>query len=157
MLFPARFPLAVGLVLALSAPAALAQTVDGSDPAQLVQILQNEGYRAKLEKDNVGDPKIVSSSQGVDWSIFFYDCTDGMHCASIQFSIGFNTENGVPLELMNGWNKENRYARAFVDDEKDPFLKFDVNLDGGVNKANFVDTLTLWETLLADFMKHINW
>jgi hypothetical protein len=153
---PAGAPLVIALALVLSAPAALSQTVDASDPERLAKLLRDEGYRAKVGKDEVGDPKISSSSQGVDWAIYFYDCVDDQ-CKSIQYSIGFDTQNGVSLELMNSWNRANRYAKAHVDDEGDPFLKYDVDLDGGVTPANFVDTLKLWESLLGDFIHHINW
>jgi hypothetical protein len=164
MLVPARLALVAGLSLALSAPAALCEsplaalfkTVDATDPARLAEILRDEGYRAKVERDDVGDPKISSSSQGVDWTIFFYDC-DGDRCKSIQFAIAFDTEDGVPLELVNRWNRDNRFAKAYLDDENDPFLEYDVNLVGGVTRNNFADTLGLWEGLLGNFMRHIDW
>ena len=53
------------LLLTLSGPAAVAdgspQIVDATDPERLVGIIQELGYRARLEVDGDGDPMIRSS------------------------------------------------------------------------------------------------
>ena len=75
------------LICALSALAAPALAdVDGTDPAAMVAVIQSEGYPATLSTDSTGDPKIVSKMEGIDYTIFFYGCTNGQSCSSIKFS-----------------------------------------------------------------------
>ncbi len=45
-----------------------------SDPQTVVDALQREGYRAKLNTDSIGDPMISSAATGYNFDIFFYGC-----------------------------------------------------------------------------------
>src|SRR5262245_18986400 len=65
---------ALMLGLVLSAGARAQTLVSAESPATLVSIIQELGFQAKLETDNVGDPVIRSSSNGVDFRIYFYEC-----------------------------------------------------------------------------------
>lgn len=130
-----------------------------ADPARIAGVLMEEGYRAEMDTDSQGDPLIRSASSGVNYSIYFYGCTNGFNCSEIQFSAGFDLDPGaIGLRDINMWNSEKRFGQAFLDDEGDPYVQFDVNLgDGGVAEANFVDTLDFWNTVLGQFTTHINW
>lgn len=132
---------------------ALAQQVTSTNPASLVSALQDAGYRAELTKDSLGDPKIDSASGGVNFSLVFYGCADNRDCSSIQFHAGFSMRKTVSLSDMNDWNKSNRFGCAWLDDEGDPHVKFDVNMDeGGISERLFEDTLDLWTRVLSDFV-----
>ncbi len=116
------------------------------------------GYRAELTTDDQGDPKIKSSASGSNFSIFFYGCNDGSDCTSIQFSAGFDMDNGTTLTVANEWNAHKRYGQVYLDEENDPFLEMDVNLDGGgVSEETFRDTVGIWDKMLAEFQQHIDW
>ena len=137
--------------------AAAAQTVDGTSPGRIAQILQAEGYKALVTTDSEGDPKIDSGSHGVSWSIFFYGCTGSRNCRSVQFAAAFDMRDGISPEIINRFNRNKRYTRAYYDTEFDPFLEYDVNLDGGVSEANFADSLDIWNIILGDFIEEIGW
>ncbi len=116
------------------------------------------GYRASIETDGEGDPIIHSSAAGVNFSIVFYDCTENRDCESIQFSAGFDLSTPTTAATMNEWNRQKRYASAWIDDEGDPYLQYDVTMGGGgLSVDNFKTALDLWEDLLGDFQKHIDW
>jgi len=115
-----------------------AQTlVSAEDPAQLVSIIRELGFQAKLEKDNVGDPVIRSSSDGVEFGIYFYDCKGNKRCKSLHFSVGYDLADGASLETVQQWNADKRFTSAYLDDESDPFLQMDINTDGGITQQNF--------------------
>jgi Putative bacterial sensory transduction regulator len=142
--------------LALAAPAAAQTIVTAENPGALVAIIQALGFQARLEKDSVGDPIIRSASNGADFSIQFYGCTKNKRCQSLHFSAGYDLEDGASLGTVEEWNEEQRFASAYLDDEDDPFLQMDVNLEGGVTQENFENTFDLWQDLKAAFEDHIN-
>ena len=140
--------------IALATPLA-AEQLHARDPGRLAQVIQDLGYRARLETDSVGDPMIVSSAGGTDFSIYFYGCTNNRECKSLLFKVGFDLVDGTTLENVNAWNETTLFGRAYLDDEQDPWLEMAVNLDGGVSQANFEDTYDWWEVVLRQFEDHI--
>jgi hypothetical protein len=145
------------LALAITSPA-LAAPVVAENPQAIADLLNDLGYRAKLTKDGVGDPKIESAAAGVNFAIYFYGCTDGKGCTSIQFAQGFDMDSAMNMSLVNDWNAKQRYGEVYLDVEGDPFLEMDINLaGGGISEDGFRDSLDSWERLLADFQQHIDW
>ena len=145
--------LTLGLVFAAGAEA---QTIVSAEhPDQLVSIIQDLGYQAKLEKDNVGDPVIRSSSDGVDFRIYFYECKNNRRCRSLHFSVGYDLASGSSLDAVQEWNADERFASAYLDEEADPFLQMDINTEGGITQENFENTFHLWQSLKGEFEKFI--
>jgi Putative bacterial sensory transduction regulator len=140
-----------------NAPALTGGLVDASSPQAIANLMQQAGYRAVLTTDNVGDPKIESSAAGADFSIYFYGCENGQNCLSLQYTSGYDLPDGASLGLMNDWNGTKRFGFAYLDNENDPFLNYDVNMSYGVSEQNFLDSLSLWDSILADFHAHIDW
>ena len=148
--------LALAVCMGSSRPA-VAQNVVASDPASMTEILLSFGYRAELGKDDGGDPKISSASGGANFSIFFYGCTDGKGCDSVSFSAAFDLDPGSDVALMNDWNVQKRYTKAYLDDEQDPVLDMDLFLgNGGVSIDNFRYWVDTWERATGDFKTHID-
>lgn len=139
----------------LAAPLA-AQQVDATDPGRLAQIIQNLGYKARVETDSIGDPMLASSAGGTDFSIYFYGCSDNVACKSVLFKVGYDLSAGTTLENVNEWNETSLFGRAYLDDDMDPWLEMAVNLDGGVSQANFEDTYDWWEVIIQQFEEHID-
>ncbi len=150
------FALACAVGLGLATPA-WAEQVQAQDPKSVVTAMQDAGYRALLETDDVGDPMIRSSDGGVDFRIFFYNCTDHTDCRTIQFYVGYSEPTNATLETMNAWNRDNRFGRAYLGDDGIARLEMDVDLDdGGLSQALFEDNLEFWATLMSRFADHIS-
>src|SRR5690606_34922028 len=103
----------------------------------------------------VGDPMIRSSAGGTEFAIYFYGCTDNVACKFVLFKVGFDLVNGTTDNVVNQWNANALFGRAYLDDEADPWLEMSVNLDGGVSRANFEDSYDWWEVILDGFEDHI--
>lgn len=147
----------LGVLSGLTAGTAIAD-VSASDPYGLMRSMQDFGYVATLETDSDGDPKIASRVSDSTYSVYFFGCDDGKDCTSIQFGAGYNLTIGMKAATINEWNRKKRFAKAYLDDEGDPFLEMDVNLDfEGVGDENFADTLDLWRLLVEDFEEFIDW
>jgi hypothetical protein len=143
------------LMLGLTAGASAQTLVSAEDPSEIVSLIQELGFQAKLEKDNVGDPVIRSSSSGVEFSIYFYDCSNNKRCQSLHFTAGYDLVEGSSLEAMQQWNADKRFASAYLDDENDPFLQMDVNTEGGITQENFEKSFELWQSLKGEFEEFI--
>lgn len=143
--------------MAMAADATLCEKglICASDPASVVTAMQEEGYRAKLGKDALGEPMIESEGAGYDFEVLFYDCEDGKACKALQFSAGFKPEKEYNAEYANSWNSSKRYARAYVNDKQELFLRNDITTVGGLNKANFADAIDWWVTMLGEFSKFV--
>lgn len=150
-------PSIVGLSLVLVHPAAAEELVDAAEPETLVTIIQELGYRAKLDTDGRGDPLIVSSVGGTEFSIQFYGCNELTHagCKLLLFKVGYDLEDGTTLALINEWNATKLVGRAYLDEESDPWFEMAVNMDGGISRPNFEDTFDWWEVSIEGFEDHI--
>jgi hypothetical protein len=152
----------LGLSLALAASfaaagAAHAQTVTAKEPSSIVDVLQKNGYRAELTKDESGDPMIRSASSGTNFIILFYGCTANRNCATVQFYAGFTEPKSASIDSLNTWNANNRFGRAYLSDKGAARLEMDVDLDdGGMSAALFEDNVEFWIAILASFEKHIS-
>jgi hypothetical protein len=141
----------------LSLPAQ-AQMVRGQDPSSVVRALQATGRTAKLGTDGVGDPMVTGALNGVNYQIFFYNCTAHKDCATVQFHSGYHLDTPVTVEAMNEWNRSQRFGRAYLDKVNDPVLEMDVDVDdGGVVPLLFIDNVEFWESVLPKFEKHIGY
>lgn len=143
------------LMLALLAPTSAAIAADGlvTGPA-VIAMLEDLGYRAELDRDGAGDPLVLTRARGLDYRIYFYDCRDDA-CEALQFQIGLDLDDGTTHEVVNGFNRGYRYARGYLDDEADPFLKMDVEMNHADHAAQFRTHLGIWEELLDAYTRAV--
>ena len=154
---PYAFAAAVALAFG-SAAGAAAPMVRAQDPQSLVNAMQKAGYKAELGTDKVGDPMISSGYSGSTFQVFFYNCTDHKACVTVQFHAGYDVNEALPLETLNAWNKSQRFGRAYLDQEDDPIVEMDVDLDdGGIAPLLFIDNLEFWTSSLGKFETHIGY
>jgi hypothetical protein len=109
--------LAPPLVRAQPAGAPFARATDSINARFILNELKKDGFVARLDTDSSGDPRISLKVDGYDWSIYFYACaagdTEARPCVSYQFYSGYTSDKPVPLSVINKWNTEKRYARAY--------------------------------------------
>jgi hypothetical protein len=151
--------LALGLAAAAvfgAGSAAQAQMVT-ANPASVAKVLQANGYRAEVTKDDSGDPMIKSASSGTNFLVLFYGCTNNANCTTIQFFAGYTDADNGSLSAINEWNAKNRFGRAYLSDKGAARLEMDVDLDdGGMSSALFEDNLEFWVAIMSSFEKHIS-
>jgi hypothetical protein len=152
-----RGALAAGmLALGLAGPAhgLDGRLIDASDPARVLALMQELGFTATLGQDQIGDPMITGTLGGARYAILSYGCAQQGACDSLQFVAVIE---GVRLsfERANAYNLRWRYGRLSVTDTGDLVLKMDVNLDGGVTRANLADSLSLWAEVLATVRREV--
>lgn len=142
----------VPLVL-LPLPLAAQDLVDATDPAAVLNIASGWGS-ALLETDSVGDPMIRGRIEGISYVVYFYGCTDGADCASIQMRAGWLMD-GVPVSAMNEWNRDRRFGKAYLDGDGDPVIEMNVNLAHGVSARNLDDTFAWYAGVIKEFTQFL--
>lgn len=147
--------LGMGLAMALGTLPAQAQVM--GDPEVVASFLEDYGLRVARDTDSTGDPLLSSRIEGTNFKVYFYGCEE-FPCDSIQFSSGFDLAQPLSAMMINEWNRDKRFGKAYLDDEGDPYIELDVNLDmDGVGGRNFDDTIDLWRVVLSEFRTYINW
>ncbi len=131
------------IALLASATSAQAQMVSAADPQGMAAVLSEAGYTTEVDVDDVGDPRIVIELNGWGSSILFYGCDEVTHdgCDSIQLSTGFDRETpmdpATALEVALRW----RYVAVSLDEDGDPYLRWDIVTQDGIPQAVFLDAV----------------
>ncbi len=143
--------------LAAAPPAGAKPLADGGITAQeLADVLQAKGYQAKIDKDRQGDPKVQSSTDGISYEVYFYGCHGGPRCTSIQFSTAFHVDGGMTYERINTWNRTSRFGRAYLDDEKDPYVEMDLDVEHGFTTEAVDNNIDTWNAVIPAFVKLVD-
>lgn len=150
---------AAALVWACAANGAAAKDIPagGLTVQEVAAWLKAKGYRADLEQTDEGEKYVASAAEGVNFEIYMYDCKGAARCTSLQFHIGFGMESDLSVDRINSWNRENRYVKAYLDDEKDPYFQYDANLSPGGTYEALDDDLGVWLGFLPNIKSHIDW
>lgn len=155
-LISVRTMLALGAALAFSATPANAELVNAKNPATIKAIVESQGWPATLVTKPDEDPYIESSRNGVKFLVIFMNCEDHKNCKTLQYYMGFNDAKSVSLDRFNQWNKEKRFARGYKDDEGDPVLEMDVDVDfAGIPRENIGETFNTWGSLMDSYREFI--
>lgn len=167
---PAGLMTAAALTLALALPASAqmstrsgkgisqagSATLTGN-VEQVAQAMADAGYETERTEAGDGTPKLDGLIDGWMYSVYFYGC-QGDDCDAIQFAAGFDEDQPMQYDPINEWNMANRFGRAYLDDEGDPWVEMDINMEGeGVTISNFNESLAYWDTVLNAFVAHIGW
>lgn len=151
-----RAALAMGAALAFVATPAQAELVNAKNPATIKAIVESQGWPATLVSKAGEDPYLESNRNGLKFLVLFMNCTDNKNCKTLQYYMGFNDAKGVSMERLNEWNKTKRFGRAYRDDEGDPVLEMDVDVDfAGIPRENIGETFNTWASLMDSYREFI--
>lgn len=144
---------AAGLTFANTAGA---QQVTASNPRSVVAAMLDAGYKADLKTDDDGDPRIESTSEGSVFVVFFYGCSNGSNCKTVQIFAGYTDPKNASFSAINKWNKDHRYGRAYISDSGSARVEMDIDLDaGGMSRALFQDNLRLWIKVMSAYEDYV--
>ncbi len=123
----------------------------------IVSALEANGFSVNVTTDSDDDPLIESTDDDEPFSVHFYGCTNNKDCEYIQFVSGWDLSKGTTMQVIEKWNEDRVWGRAYIDSDNDPWLDLAVNLKGGVTPENFDDTVAWWWSIMRDFEDHIGW
>ena len=99
---------------------------------QRYQLMHDEGYAVEKSPDGFVKWKV----EGLKTVMFV-----AKDSKSIQFYASF-TDGNATLKKVNEWNKSKKYSRSYLNDDGEPCLELDLDLEGGVTEARILDFLT---------------
>ncbi len=135
--------------------AAVTYSSEGVTAAEVAAVLKDRGLDAEISTDDWGDPLIKTSSSDRSWYILFYNCNARARCASLQFRVGLDLASGTSYARCNEWNETKRYARCMLDDEMDPYLKWDLEAVNGFTTEALGFSIDQWVIILPGFASFI--
>jgi hypothetical protein len=141
---------------AVSTPAQ-AELVSSKSPEAIAGIIRGMGMPAKVIAKAGENPYIESKYNGLVYLVFFMTCDDAnKNCKTIQYYMGYSDAKETTLEKLNAWNRDHRFARAYRDNEGDPVLEMDLDLDfSGLPRENVVESLRTWQSLVDQYQTYL--
>ena len=151
----------MGTQAAPASPAPVQRAAPGkvsvADPPSLVAALQKAGYKAKLTQEE-GKPEIESSAAGATFYLYFQNCESKEGCEDIMVQSAYNMDKDqVTVETINDFNRDNRWARAYLDKDRDACVEMDLDLVQGVTPEYLASQFAIWKEVLTNFPEHIDY
>ncbi|MEZ0348745.1 MAG: YbjN domain-containing protein [Thermus sp.] len=126
--------------------------VKGLTEKELEAVLK--GAEIPHERQGPGEYRLEMAGLKKVW--LYLDFCQEERCGVLSLSAGFSLEETPSLDLVNAWNRERRFSRAYVDEEGDLWVESDLDLTGGVSLGAVTAFLRLFaQEILPDFMDHI--
>ena len=117
---------------------------------EVIAWLQSGGYAAKVVTREDGKRHIESWSQGTLFNIFTPGCQGG-RCASLELVFAFSSNGKFDVSLLNEWNSETPWCKAYYDTANDPCLDMDIALSPGGTFESLNDQFVTWNSILGRF------
>ena len=145
------------MMASLTSAPADAELIDAKSPKKIAALLESQGWQTEVSAEDGQDPILKASRQGEVFAVTFLNCQDGRNCRTLQLLMGFADTKQVPLDKLNEWNRDRRFARVYRDEDGDPVLAMDVDLDfRGLPRENVSETLKTWTGLMTSFRRFIH-
>ena len=148
--------------LSAAAAPALAQTpaapASGLRAADVSAWLTRLGGSTGPVQTAEGRQYFTVNNAGLTWAVFLQSCRADL-CQDVQFS-AVVASPGVTRDLINSWNRDNRFLKAFYTpgaDGKAPTgtVQYDVLTVPGQGVEQLTDPLAVWLQLLPQFTAHL--
>lgn len=142
----------VGAAALSCAGGAQAQTVTAQNPEGMLNAITAAGYEATLSTDSAGDPMIDTELGGYRVNVLFYGCDETSHtgCDSVQLSTGFDRKTPMDPARALHIAREWRFLAVSLDDEGDPYLRWDIMTGSGIPQSVFMTALRRYGETLGD-------
>ena len=146
----------LALTLLMPVAASADSLPDGGVTVQEVaRSLQDKGFQTEITTDKDGDPLIKSLLEGAKFSVYFYECGGNPRCKSIQFAAGFAMNGKMQASRVAQWNRTKRFGRVYQDDENDPWVEMDMDMEHGATTEAMTNNVDRWVVVLNEFRKYI--
>ena len=143
------------LALAMSLSAQAQTLLTGTDTGAILDSAELLGS-ATLSAQPNGDPVINGKIGDLGYQIYFKNCTAAAACEDLNFYVGFGNIKPT-LEVINDWNRDKRFGRAYLDEVQDAVIEMDLDLVKGVTPEYRASQMGLWSMVVAEFSTHIGY
>lgn len=138
----------VGALLAtpgFTPPIAAQEVVSEVSTDQLQKMLESMGYEVEQPKENVLQFAIEGHT-----ALLINGKTD------IQFYSYFKKQKKVDLKKVNEWNATKRFSRAYLDQDGDVVIEWDLDLEGGTTAGALKESIRTYRLGVMAFVRFLN-
>ena len=132
---------------------AYAQDLTASNVDDILNAARGYGS-ATLTTQSNGDPQITGKTDGISYQIYFRNCTNNKNCEDLNFYLGF-LDVKPTLEVINDWNLNKRFSRAYLDQDQDACVEMDLDMVKGVSAEYLDSQVGLWTLVVEQFADHV--
>lgn len=148
---------AVTAVLLLSAQGSHAQTYNTLSGQEARALLNTLGMDPEVPaKTDAGNIKIRFEDGNGKSTLFLTGCDNATKCDRLQVHAGYSMSNKPTLAQVNEWNRTKMFSRAYLDEDGDPHIEADLDLDGGVTREALKQFFKTYRVTVKAFTKHID-
>ena len=122
---------------------------------EVARSMQAKGFQTDITTDRDGDPLIKSMLEGAKFSVYFYECGGKPRCKSIQFAAGFAMNGRLESSKVADWNRTKRFGRVYQDNENDPWVEMDMDIEHGATTEAMTNNIDRWVVVMNEFRKYI--
>lgn len=129
------------------------QVVTEFTPDEVAAILRDAGYRAEMVHEN--DKYHILTGMGGYKVVLYLYCKDGK-CTSLDWDVSFTAAAKYTLTLVNKWNREKRYTKAYIANDGAFYLEYSLDFTGGVTKQTIASSASLFDSFVTSLDSWIN-
>jgi hypothetical protein len=118
---------------------------------QIESLLKELELKYTTGKDNEGKDSYTLDVGGLKVTLFLYGGEE-KSAESLSLSTAWDLENWMGMEKVNEWNMERRWTKAWLDNEKDPFLDSSFDFAGGTTMGGVKNWIGNYFSDVSDFI-----
>lgn len=124
---------------------------------EVADVLRKKDVAVELANDSTEDgaARIRSGIDGTKFFVRFFGCKENGRCVAVQFVAAYDLPEGTTFQKMNLWNAENRFGRAYLDDEMDPYVALDADFERGATTEAIANTFDVWGAVITQFRRYV--
>lgn len=145
-------------IATMAAAPAQAELISAANPKDIFLVAKANGFKPEMTSKKDENPSFRISVDDTKSIVLFMNCDDDeANCKTVQFYAGFSVTEPISLDSINNWNREKRFARAYVDLDLDPVLEMDLDLDfNGLPRENVAEAFSVWRSLLTEYQNFVS-
>jgi hypothetical protein len=122
-------------------------------PDEVASIIRDAGYRAELVRGK-SSWYINTGMAGRKVTIYLY-CENDV-CGSMTYDLSFTASSDFTLTWANQWNRDKRYAKAYIDTDGSLVVEYELSYKGGVTHDTIGESAKLFDNLVSMVDARIN-
>jgi len=127
----------------LAAQAAAADVITEMSADDLLSLLREMGFSPQPLEDRENAWTIELK----DRRVLVMLASTGQNVALWSYVTGDN----VTLEKVNEWNRTKRFSRAYLDNDGDPNVEWDIDLEGGASRGAVREGIRTFGVVIDEF------
>jgi capsule polysaccharide export protein KpsC/LpsZ len=126
-------------------PMAAQEVVSEVSTEQLQKMLESMGYEVEQPKEDV-----------LEFAIEGHTALAINKKKNIQLYSYFQKQKKMDLKKVNEWNATKRFSRAYLDQDGDAVIEWDVDLEGGTTAGALKESIRTYRLGVMAFVRFLN-